>query len=145
MKYFLRALLVFGFILSLFFSRANACSCSEITALDMLNFEFNKYIFIGIVTSAKLMKHEGAYSYVVADVEVEERFKGLADERKFNVSTNLSDSSCGGTISVGARYIFVTDARGFFTFCTSMSIEPRNIDEKTRVYIKDFRDLANLK
>ena len=141
----LRIFLIFSGITSILLGEAFACSCSEITAMEMLNYEFNKYIFTGTVTSAKLMEHKGVYSYINADVKVEERFKGLTDEKSFSVSTNLSESSCGGSISVGTPYIFVTDARGFFTFFTSMSIATSNIDQKTRSYIKDFRNLANQK
>lgn len=141
----LRIFLIFSGITSILLSEAFACSCSEITAMEMLNYEFNKYIFTGTVTSAKLMEHKGVYSYINADVKVEERFKGLTDEKSFNVNTNLSESSCGGPISVRTPYIFVTDARGFFTFCTSMSISPSDMDQKARVYIEGFRDLTNQK
>lgn len=141
----LRIFLIFSGIASILLSKAFACSCSEITAKDMLTYEFNKYIFTGIVTSAKLMKHKGVYSYINVDVMVDERFKGLTDEKTFNVNTNLSESSCGGPVSVGTPYLFVTDARGFFTFCTSMSMSPSDMDQKARVYIEGFRDLTKQK
>lgn len=145
MKYIAYTLLIFSFIASFFFSKALACSCSEITAAEMLNSEFNEYIFIGTVTSAKLMKHKGVYSYINADVNVEERFKGAASDRNFTVHTSLFSASCGGSISVGERYIFVTAEKGFFNFCTSMSIAPHNLDNRTRVYIEDFRAHTTLK
>ncbi len=62
MSYLKSLFLICSVIAAFFPHKAVACSCSEITALEMLDSEFNEHIFTGIVTSAQLIDLDGLLS-----------------------------------------------------------------------------------
>jgi hypothetical protein len=145
MSYFKSLILFCSVILVVLPTKVVACSCSEITALEMLDSEFNKHIFTGIVTSAQLVELDGVYYRVQAEVKVEEQFKGLAEQEYFSVLVHLQSSLCGGSISVGDSYIFIANEGNEINFCTSKKIGHSNMDWNTRVYLDELRNFANKK
>lgn len=124
---------------------AEACSCSDVTALDMLNDSYTAYIFTGLVTEARLEKVNGNYVSIEIEIKVEERFKGISAETlTFTAGQSKFSASCGGPISVGSRYVFASSKEGAIFSCTSRPIDRYEIDNHTRRLLQDYRNFASL-
>lgn len=131
-------------IVGLYSASAEACRCSDVTALDMLNDSYTAYIFTGLVTQARLEKVNDTYTHIEVEVEVEERFKGVsADTLTVTVGQSKFSASCGGPISVGSRYVFASSKEGAIFSCTSRPIDRYEIDSHTRRLLQDYRNFAS--
>lgn len=128
--------------LSVFSTSVFACRCAKLNAVDVLNYEQNKFVFLGTVASAKLNDLNSFSKVVEAEVLVQEQFKGLIKDELFKVTAELETSACGGPISVGSQYVLVVDSEGSIDFCTSRLINPYDSELYVKIYIDQLRSFS---